>query len=206
MISKDILTSYRFTFGGLLELYAFDDSYVQRLKTGDPGTQQHFVAYFSELILIKLRARYISADVIEDVRQETFLRVLGILRRDEGGVQHPERFGALVNSVCNNVLLEQYRSSNRADSMEDGFDPPDKTIDMDRALVSDEARRRVEAVLAKMSERDRRLLQAVFLDEIDKDQVCREYGVDRSYLRVLLHRAKLQFKSLIQDSRRAGTA
>jgi RNA polymerase sigma-70 factor (ECF subfamily) len=47
-----------------------------------------------------------------------------------------------------------------------------------------------------MSERDRRLLREVFLEERDKDEVCRDFGVDREYLRVLLHRAKQAFKSL----------
>ena len=39
------------------------------------------------------------------------------------------------------------------------------------------------------------VLKAVFLEERDRDEVCREFGVDRSYLRVLLHRAKQEFKS-----------
>jgi RNA polymerase sigma-70 factor, ECF subfamily len=34
----------------------------------------------------------------------------------------------------------------------------------------------------------------VFLDERDRDDVCREFGVEREYLRVLLHRAKQEFK------------
>jgi RNA polymerase sigma-70 factor, ECF subfamily len=185
--------------GASLELFAFDDSYLQRLKAEDPTTQQHFVTYFTQLILIKLRARYLPADVIDDVRQETFLRVLGVLRKNEG-VQHPERFGAFVNSVCNNVLLEQYRSSTRAESMDETFDPPDKTIDMDRALVTEESQLQVHTVLAKMPERDRRLLRAIFLEEADKDQVCKEYGVDRGYLRVLVHRAKQQFRSLLGEA------
>jgi RNA polymerase sigma-70 factor, ECF subfamily len=182
-----------------LELYTFDEQYVQQLRAGDSGTQQHFVSYFSQLIRIKLRARYMPQDVIDDVQQETFLRVLNTLRRGDG-LQHPERFGAFVNSVCNNVLLEHYRSSKRADSMEDGFDAPDKTIDMDRALVTEESQRKVNAVLSKMAERDRRLLRAVFLEELDKDQVCHEYGIDRSYLRVLVHRAKNQFRALSRET------
>jgi RNA polymerase sigma-70 factor (ECF subfamily) len=186
-------------FGGPLELFSFNDSYLQRLKAGDPSTQHHFVTYFSQLIAIKLRARYLPADTIDDVRQETFLRILSILRKDTG-VQHPERFGAFVNSVCNNVLLEQYRSSTRAESMDETFDPPDKTIDMDRALVTEESQRQVHSVLEKMPERDRRLLRAIFLEEIDKDQICKEYGVDRGYLRVLVHRAKQQFRSLLGEA------
>ena len=38
-------------------------------------------------------------------------------------------------------------------------------------------------------------VQGVFLDERDRDEVCREFGVDRDYLRVLLHRAKQEFKT-----------
>lgn len=185
-----------------MELYSFDEPYVRRLQAGDPDTQRHFVSYFSELILIKLRSRRLARDVIEDVRQETFLRVLASLRKNE--LQHPERLGAFVNSVCNNVMLEQFRSSTRTDAMDEGFDVADRTIDMDRALVTAQAQRQVEAVLAQMKERDRRLLHAIFLEELDKDKVCREYGVERSYLRVLLHRAKLQFRALAQP-KQAGT-
>ncbi len=54
---------------------------------------------------------------------------------------------------------------------------------------------KVREILDDMPERDRRILRAVFLEEQDKDEVCREFGVDRDYLRVLVHRAKLAFKS-----------
>jgi RNA polymerase sigma-70 factor (ECF subfamily) len=46
-----------------------------------------------------------------------------------------------------------------------------------------------------MPPRDRDLLKAVFLDEKERDEVCREFGVDREYLRVLLFRAKQEFKT-----------
>ena len=184
-----------------MELYTFDESYVQRLKAGDHATQQHFVAYFTELLAIKLRARFLAPDVVNDIRQETFARVFAILQKD-AGVRQAERFGAFVNSVCNNVIMEQYRSSVRATGFEEGFDPPDKTVDMDRSLVSEEAKKRVEQVMEQMPERDRRLLKATFLDEQDKDQICRDFGVDRDYLRVLLHRAKAQFRSLLSENQR----
>jgi RNA polymerase sigma-70 factor (ECF subfamily) len=188
--------------GARVELYTFDEAYVQRLRADDPVTQQHFVAYFSKLILIKLRARYLQQHIIEDVRQETFTRVLVILKREKG-LEHPERLGAFVNSVCNNVLLEQFRSSTRAEGFEEGFDPPDKNIDMDRSLITEDAQKQVKQVLAQLPERDRQILKQVFLEERDKDQICRELGVDREYLRVLLHRAKSQFRSKFWESRSA---
>jgi RNA polymerase sigma-70 factor (ECF subfamily) len=62
-------------------------------------------------------------------------------------------------------------------------------------LLSKETRGVVRQILNKLDERDRRLLTKVFLEEREKDEICAEFGVDRSYLRVLLHRAKLAFRS-----------
>jgi RNA polymerase sigma-70 factor, ECF subfamily len=180
-----------------LQFQAFDESYVERLRSGDFRTQEHFVAYFSELIQLKLRARVRTPQAIEDVRQETFARVLTALRTP-GGIRQPERLGPFVNSICNNVLLEHYRSSSRASSIEDEpeTDFPDPVIDVLGAVAARQMEVKVREILDEMSERDRRILRAVFLEELDKDDVCREFGVDRDYLRVLLHRAKQSFKSL----------
>jgi RNA polymerase sigma-70 factor (ECF subfamily) len=100
-----------------LQFYSFDAEYVQRLCAGDRQTQEHFVGYFTELLQIKLRSRLQSPHAIEDVRQETFSRVFAVLSRD-GGLRQPERLGPFVNTVCNHVLMEHYRSSGRSDSLD----------------------------------------------------------------------------------------
>jgi RNA polymerase sigma-70 factor, ECF subfamily len=180
-----------------LQFQAFDAPYVERLRSGDFRTQEHFVAYFSELIQLKLRARLRSPQAIEDVRQETFARVFAALR-SSSGIRQPERLGAFVNSICNNVLLEQYRASSRATSIEDEpeGDLPDLVTDVLGAVAAKQMEEKVRAILEEMPERDRRIIREVFLEERDKDEVCRDFGVDRDYLRVLVHRAKQSFKSL----------
>lgn len=182
--------------GKYLQFQSFDAAYVERLRAGDFRTQNHFVAYFTELIQIKLRSRLKSPQAIEDVRQETFARFFTALR--VGKIQQPERLGAYVNSMCNNVLLEHYRSGGRTDSLDDddGKDFPAKGIDLVDALDAQQMEKKVREIIEQLSERDRRLLREIFLEERDKDEVCRDFGVDREYLRVLLHRAKQSFKSL----------
>ena len=179
-----------------MQLQSFDESYVERLQAGDFRTQEHFVAYFSELIQLKLRSRLHSPQAIEDVRQETFTRVFAALR--DGKIRQPERLGAFVNSMCNNVLLEHYRSSSRQDSLDDEEQPeiPDAKVDVLGAVANKQMAEKVREILDEMPERDRRLLREVFLEERDKDEVCKDFGVDREYLRVLLHRAKQVFKSM----------
>ncbi len=183
-----------------MELFSFDRDYFERLRGGDPKAEGHFVSYFSELILIKLRARFLPGEAIEDIRQETFLRVLMAIRK-ENAIQQPERLGAFVNSVCNNVTLEYYRTSTRHDQADDSTEQiPDKSIDLDGKLISDQAQESVRQVLAKLAPKDRDVIRAVLLEDGDKDQVCRKLGVDRDYLRVLLHRAKQNFKAHYQKS------
>lgn len=186
--------------GKLLQFHSFDEAYVERLRAGDYRTQEHFGAYFSTLIQVKLRSRLPSREAIEDVRQETFARFYVALR--EGKILHPERLGSFVNSICNNVLLEHYRSTARHSSLDDDEpkDFPSGAMDLLSVLVAKETEKKVREILEQLSERDRRLLREVFLEERDKDDVCRDFGVDREYLRVLLHRAKQSFKSLYKKN------
>ncbi|MHB1793975.1 MAG: RNA polymerase sigma factor [Acidobacteriaceae bacterium] len=181
-----------------MQFFAFDATYVERLRSGDALVEAHFVGYFSELIRLKLRSRLSSSEAIEDVRQETFLRVIGLLRAD-GGVRQAERLGAFVNSICNNVLLEHYRSKSKKES---SLDEEPETVFVHHGpnalsmLETEDTTKAVRKILRQLTERDRNLLEAVLLDERDKDIVCAEFGINREYLRVLVHRAKQSFKSL----------
>lgn len=180
-----------------MEFFAFDSSYVDRLRSGDTHVEGHFVSYFSELIRLKLRSRLNSKEAMEDVRQETFMRVLSLLRADDG-LRQPDRLGPFVNSVCNHVLLEHYRSQKKVPAAID--EEAESTIPAREPsalslLETKDTERVVRQILNELTDRDRRLLQAVLLDERDKDEVCKEFGISREYLRVLLHRAKQSFKS-----------
>jgi RNA polymerase sigma-70 factor (ECF subfamily) len=181
-----------------VEFFSFDESYLQRLRGGDFPTEQHFVDYFGQLLLIKLRSRLRSSQTVDDIRQETFVRVLKAVRT--GGVRNAEGLGSFVNSICNNVLQEYYRSSARAVPQDEKpLDPPDTSIDLDGMLVAKQTREQVRHALSMLSEKDRRLLRAIFFEEKNKDEICTDFGVDRDYLRVLLHRAKQSFRTLYEQ-------
>ncbi|HYM11098.1 MAG TPA: sigma-70 family RNA polymerase sigma factor [Bryobacterales bacterium] len=182
-----------------MEFRTFDKDYVQRLAQGDRVVQDHFAAYFGELLYIKLRGRVRSSDAIDDIRQETFKRVLQAASR-EGGIEQPERLGAYVVSVCNKVVSEGSR--NGAKHIQTGQEMDaraDSRIDLDAPLVNRERRRVVEDVLAKLSRGDQKLLRMIFLDEKNKAEACRQLGVGEDYLRVLLHRAKSRFRKKLAE-------
>ena len=183
------------TSGEVLELFAFDEAYVGRLREGDPSTESHFVGYFSELIQIKLRARFLAAEVVDDLRQETFARVMRSLR-SEGGIRQADRLGPFVNSVCNHVLLEYYRSGLKNVPLDaNHLELPDKVLNLESLAILQETQQAVRNLLLQLPDRDQAILRAIFLDELSKDEVCKKFGVGRDYLRVLLHRAKEKFRA-----------
>jgi RNA polymerase sigma-70 factor (ECF subfamily) len=179
-----------------LDLQRFDGEYVRALVAGDPEVERHFARYFSDLISIKLRARRLPQAVIDDIRQETFLRTISALRRNT--LDAPERLGAFVNSVCNNVLLEHYRSRSMPSLDGEGAsDPPDNRPTIETSLVTAQHKEVVESVLSEMSRKDEQVLRMVVLEERNKEEVCADLKINREHLRVIVHRAKARFKELL---------
>ncbi|MEP6961710.1 MAG: sigma-70 family RNA polymerase sigma factor [Acidobacteriota bacterium] len=175
------------------------------MTDADPETEKHFVAYFSELLLIKLRRTLRSRQGIEDLRQETFVRVFHALKYK--GLASPERLGAFVNGVCNNVLSEHYRARSRQSPL------PDETVHLpglqpnpEVACATKERKRLLFQHLAKLPAKDREVLRLLFFEDREKDDVCRICQVDRNHLRVLLHRAKNRLRDQLTETRPAANA
>ena len=173
-----------------MELFVFDDDYVRRLREGDRETAAHFHAYFRDLLLLKLRRRLRSLEAIDEVRQEVYTRCIANLNQ----LNDARKLGAFVNSICNRVLMEYYRAEGRTESLEEQSDIA-MNNSMDAAFDSARNTARVRRVLETLPERDAQILRAVFLEEADKEEICRRFGIERDYLRVLVHRAKEKFKA-----------
>ncbi len=186
-----------------LDFFSFDGDYVGRLTGGDAETERHFVGYFSPLLLIKLKQQLRLCDQLEDLQQEVFLRVFQSLRHGTG-LRRPECLGAYVYSICNNVVLEYLRRNSRPERSDERVEEQrDPDAGVECQLVNEEQSRQVRNLMDGMTPKDRFLICAIFLDERDKDEVCREQGVGRDYMRVLLHRAKKRFRQLLDEAQAA---
>jgi RNA polymerase sigma-70 factor (ECF subfamily) len=177
----------------------FDNEYLTRLREGDADTERHFVIHFSNAIRLSLRYRLRSWQLIDDIRQETFLRVLNFLRSDKI-MDHPERLGAYVHSVAINVMMELLRASTRHPAMpDDAHELADQSVNPEHEAVTQERKEMVRGILDDLPEKDRLILRAIFLEDADKDDVCKRFDVNRDYLRVMLHRAKIRFKAALDN-------
>jgi len=180
--------------GQSVQFQAFSSEYVRGLADGDTEVAHHFAEYFCEMLRIKLRRALRCDQTIQDVRQETLLRVLRALKR-RGGLDEPEKLGAFVNGVCNNVLAEHYRAAARASAWPgEEMEPASTAPGPESGYANDERKRQVEGILAALPRKESEILRLMFLEERERDEICRLYRVNRGYLRVLVHRAKRRFR------------
>lgn len=174
-----------------MDLFAFDDLYVRRLKEHDREAEAHFYQYFRPILFAKL-SKSIPPQDIDDVIQEVFVRVLP--RLDD--VRDGHKFGAFVLGFCNNIVLERYRRNSRTEPLTEVHEQiVDRKSDAETEFFSEEAAAEVRRVLSDLrSERDAGILRALFLAEEPREEICRRFGVSPEYLGVVLHRAKERFK------------
>jgi RNA polymerase sigma-70 factor, ECF subfamily len=81
----------------------------------------------------------------------------------------------------------------------------DRSRNPEGEAVTRERKDLVREVLDELPEKDRRILRAVFLEDADKAEVCRRFEVNRDYLRVLVHRAKIRFRAALDRGGREFT-
>ena len=177
--------------------FLLDQTFLMALRDRDREAEEYLAGAFNRPLTLKLTSRLRSPQLIEDARQETFLRVLTYFRSGKT-LDNPASLPAFMIGICNNVCLEFLRSHTRHEQMPVVEpDPPDVSMNPEQNAVTEESKHLVKSILDDLEEKDRRLLRRVFLDEADKDEICREMGIDRDYLRVLVHRAKLRFKIVL---------
>ncbi|MGE5568175.1 MAG: RNA polymerase sigma factor [Rhodospirillales bacterium] len=180
--------------GDTAEQVRFDAEYLKRLKEGDAETESHFSRYFGNILRLKLLNSVRSWQMLQDVRQETLLRVLLAVRSE--GITQPASLGAFVCATSNHVLWEYRRMEERyrGFAAEEVPEPADERMELERDLITAERKKLVESVLAELSSKERTALRQLFLEEKQKAEVCREMRISPDYLRVLVHRAKASFR------------
>lgn len=148
-----------------------------------------------ERLRLKLRYKVLyhlghnCADV-DDLVQETLARYYRAEQRQQ--IRNTEEFGAFLNGVCRNVILE-YRRRQRREPLADPDVPVAETGVRPDAEVF-EMRDAIDAGLKDLSERDRAILRSLYLEGREKEAICRQWGMSDAQFRVVLFRAKERFR------------
>lgn len=131
---------------------------------------------------------------VDDVVQETLTRAVSAVKDHK--ILKPDSLGAFLSGTCNNVILEYQRKIWREGP---GEAPAENTSLAAPEAEAWELREEVGRALAQLSERDGEILRAFYLQERDKNEICRTMGLSDAQFRVALFRAKERFRKIYQE-------
>ncbi len=129
---------------------------------------------------------------VEDIVQEALMRFMLAVREDR--IQNPEAVGAFLNGICRNVISEYRRKNMRDEPMPEVVPEPEGRSLPDAELL--ELRQAIQQGMQQLSDRDRRVLGAFYLEEKSKDEILEQTGLSDQNFRVILFRAKERFRAI----------
>jgi RNA polymerase sigma-70 factor (ECF subfamily) len=183
---------------------ATDAELVSGIRSGDQSAGANlFERYSRRVYYLALRELRSSADA-EDVRAETFLRVLKAIR--EGQVNSPDAVRLFIRGTARNVILETLRSPQRAARDE----LPDLPVPELPGMLDADVVGAIEATIRRLKPREREFLRLLYYEDLPKQEIARRIGVDEDRLRLIKSRSLKSFREIyerlrkIADTKRGG--
>lgn len=169
--------------------FTFDDGYLQRLRSGDEETAQHFAVYFRRVLKIKLWARF-GRDRQDDLIDE--IMAIALENIFKGQLRDAACLPGYVRAICANIARRPDSSSQTVELDLDRISA--RSLSAEQNLLAEERANLVRNVLRTLAIRDRNILVDLFYNDLKREEVCAKYGVTRDQLRLLLFRARGRFQ------------
>ena len=186
----------------LVPRFEFDAAYVDRLTAGDEETERHFTGYFGDLLTLKLRARLRSPALVEDAKQETFLRVHQNLRHYRFECPLRNWIARIAYSIAirhvsrRRAALGAEMQSDIAELLSDGAsEHVDFGADSDAAAEACRLRRAVQS----LPPLQRQVLSLYHFDDLSIAEIAQVTGLAPGTIKSHLFRSRLRLKDLLEN-------
>ena len=180
----------------------FDAEFLARLRRREPAASTWFVYTFTPILEAKLRYKLRDQTMVEDLRNDTFCRVLTLV--DQNRVRDPAQFGSFVRGVCDNVIFEHIRKDKGITEWPEGFEPLDPMPPVNELLAAGELNDLLRIELRKLSGEDEKLITEIFLDERDRKMLAQDRGITVTGLNVKLCRSMKPLRESFLDRFKPG--
>lgn len=169
---------------------------VARIAAGDRDAEREFVRSYERGVRALVRRHCRPNDpIVDDLAQEVLARVLERLRA--GAIRDAAALPAYVQATIVYSTSAEYRSRRPTEPVALIDDLAGDENPAERAS-SNELAALLRKLLAQLPvPRDREILVRFYLDEQDKDDVCRQLGIDVSHFHRVVFRARERFRQLL---------
>jgi RNA polymerase sigma-70 factor (ECF subfamily) len=174
----------------------------RRIREGDVSAESELIRQFEPGLRVILRRRT-GGDhgLLQDLVQETLIIVLQRLRGE--GISDPQRLAAFAAQTARNLAIASLRKAERqrtdvdSDAMERNADT---TVGVEARAADHEAALAVRALLRELPHpRDRLMLKRFYLDDHEKEAICRELNLTEAAFNQALSRARRRFRQILEE-------
>ncbi|MEW6130007.1 MAG: sigma-70 family RNA polymerase sigma factor [Acidobacteriota bacterium] len=171
-----------------------DAELVLRILERDTAAETALYEKYSSRIYFLALSELHSRDDAEDIRAETFLRVIQALR--EGKLRKPESLASFIIGIALNIIREQNRVGAKTQALTDAeYEIPDAGS-LESAFVDRDVRRSVEEATKALKPRERQFLRMYYFEEKSKAEIARALGIQEDRLRLIKSRTLKKFTEI----------
>ena len=179
---------------GLNELAPTDAELIDNIQSGRREAEAALYGkYSAKVYYLALRESKSRPDA-EDVRSETFLRVLNAIRSNQ--IRSASSLSGFILGVTRNVLRELYvrRNQTRDTISYDANDPTSPSHE--RLFLDREVQLAIEKTIERLRPRERAVLRMHFYDELPTEEIARHVAIAPERVRLVKSRALKHFREI----------
>ena len=179
-----------------------DTELVANIQNGRTESESAlYEKYSAKVYYLALRESKSPQDA-EDIRAETFLRVLQSIRGNQ--LRLADALPSFILGVTRNVLRELYSRRRQAG---DAVLPEEAALSVpshERIFLDDEVRVAVERTIERLKPRERLVLRMHFYEELPTEEIARRAGIATERVRLVKSRALKHFREIHERLKRAA--
>lgn len=165
-----------------------------RIRQGDAEAEALLYEKFYARVYFTALSETHSKDDAEDIRAETFLRVIQALRQDK--LRSADSLPSFIVGFTLNVIREYVRQKYRADSLEDYEYDVASEISLESVFLEAETSRALEEAARHLKPREQQFLRMYYYDELPKEEIARRLGINEERVRLIKSRALQSFREI----------
>ncbi len=171
-----------------------DTQLVANIQTGQSESETALYQKYSAKVYYLALRELKSPQDAEDIRAETFLRVLQAIRGNQ--LRSAESLPAFILGVTRNVVREFYARRRRAGEVVEPeaselSSPSHESVFLDR-----EVSLAVEKIIERLKPREQAVLRMCFFDELPTEEIARRVDIAPERVRLVKSRALKRFRQI----------
>jgi len=171
-----------------------DPELVANIQEGQAESETALYEKYSAKVYYLALRESRSAHDADDVRAETFLRVLLAIRGNQ--VRSPEALPGFIVGVTRNVLRELYARRSQTGPTADPSVAEEAAPSHEKLFLDQEAQQTVQKVIERLKPRERAVLRMHYYEELPTAEIAQRADIAPERVRLVKSRALKHFREI----------